>query len=313
MRVLVIGAGVVGSATGKGLRAWGHDVTFVDTSPAVVRRLQRDGYDATMRLSDTLAETSAEVAFISVPTPSAEDGSVSLSALDSAVRFLGMQLRNSSSPNPLLVVVRSTVPPGTTRHRVMPMLRQMAGPSPAVNYSVCFHPEFLRAVSAEEDFLRSWTLVAGIEDGFAEDTLRAVYGERAERLIVADLETAEMIKYTSNCFNATKISFANEVWLLASSLGVDGNRVLGIASEAAEGYWNPKYGTLGGRPFGGTCLPKDTLGLQHLAREHHVEMPLLSAVIQVNRRREQIEEATIAGPHWEPAPERPAVGRPVAA
>ena len=308
MDVLVVGAGVVGSATGRGLSKLGHRVRFVDTSPGVVVSLAREGFDACLPTEYSKQNFAPRVAILSVPTPEMPDGQVNLSYIDKAAQFCANNVVGTNADDHVTIVVRSTVPPGTTRSRILPRIVETVGSDPGSTYSICFHPEFLRAVSAEEDFMNPWAIVAGVEDNRSREAIMKLYEKIECGVMFTDIETAEMIKYASNCFNATKISFSNEIWNLAAKLGLNGNRVLAIARNTAEGYWNQTYGTLGGRPYGGTCLPKDTSGLLSFAQRLGVDMPLLSAVIEVNDRMEamaddgEVAQATIAGPYREPSP-----------
>jgi UDPglucose 6-dehydrogenase len=98
------------------------------------------------------------------------------------------------------------------------------------------------------------------------------------------------MKYVHNCFNAAKISFSNEMWLLGRKLGIDANLALQLASSSAEGYWNPKYGVVGGAPYGGACLPKDVKSFLTFAKSINIEMPLLSAVMSVNENIESLNK-----------------------
>ena len=208
MRVLQIGAGVVGSATGKGLEQLGHEVCFVDANAEVVRGLGLEGYSAYSPSDYAVSLFAPEIALISVPTPSLPDGQVDLSYL---------------AEERVTVVVRSTVLPGTTRNRVIPTLESASGRRHGEGFSVCFNPEFLRAASATEDFLNPWIVVVGVQDNLGHEAIQRLYSYAEAPLVVTDLETAEMVKYTSNCFNAAKISYANETWLLSKQLGLDGN------------------------------------------------------------------------------------------
>ena len=290
MRVLQIGAGVVGSATGKGLEQLGHEVCFVDANAEVVRGLGLEGYSAYSPSDYAVSLFAPEIALISVPTPSLPDGQVDLSYLAESLDFCGSRVIRRQADERVTVVVRSTVLPGTTRNRVIPTLESASGRRHGEGFSVCFNPEFLRAASATEDFLNPWIVVVGVQDNLGHEAIQRLYSYAEAPLVVTDLETAEMVKYTSNCFNAAKISYANETWLLSKQLGLDGNRVLRIAQRAAEGYWNPQYGTFGGQPFGGTCLPKDAAALLSFGERLGIDLPLVRAVTEVNRRMEKMAD-----------------------
>lgn len=307
-KILVVGSGVVGQATGKGLIKKGHKVTFVDTNIQIIRELSQEGFEA--RLPNELEDVSAEIAMFCVSTPSKNDGSVNLDYITNAIVNYGKWLRHKREREDSwdLVVVRSTVPPGTTRRILLPLLEKSSGLIAGEDFGLCMQPEFLRAKSSEEDFLYPWATVIGELDQRSGDVLAEIYVDFGSKIFRVNLETAELVKYVHNCFNAAKISFSNEIWLLGSKLGIDANLVLEIAVNTAEGYWNSHYGTIGGQPYGGTCLPKDTKGLEAFAKEIGVSIPLLSAVISVNSRMEELARqgvvppATIAGHNWRPSP-----------
>lgn len=307
MRILIVGAGVVGSATGKGLHRLGHSVTFVDVSPDVVSAITKLNYNAYLPQAKELSELEPELVMICVPTPEMANGQVNTAYVYHALEFCAHRvIRKARNTHPI-IVLRSTVPPGTTRNQVIPALERLTGMRHSEGFSVVFNPEFLRAVSAEEDFLAAWVIVAGAEDFIAKQAVCLLYEGLDETPIFTSLEVAETVKYVANCFNATKISFANEMWLLANQLQLNGDEILSLASRAAEGFWNPSYGTKGGQPFGGSCLPKDTAGLAHYSKERGIHLPLLNAVIEVNNRISdlvssgEVSKSTIEGPNWSSA------------
>jgi len=208
-----------------------------------------------------------------------------------------------------LLVIRSTVPIGTTRNLLLPLLEKYSGLKVGKDFGLCMQPEFLRAQSNEEDFLHPWVTVIGQYDQRSGDVLEKMYTAFESKIFRVDLEVAEFQKYVHNCFNATKISFSNEMWLLGAKIGIDANLALEIMASTAEGSWNQGYGTIGGRPYGGTCLPKDTKGLLTFAQERYgIDMPLLSAVISINSEMEELAKqgvvpsTTIAGLKWQPSP-----------
>jgi UDPglucose 6-dehydrogenase len=214
-----------------------------------------------------------------------------LSAFLGGVRDVGEALRTSDQIH--TVVVRSTVPPGTTLRLVQPLLEETSGKPEGVGFTLASNPEFLRAASAAEDFRHPWMTVVGARTKrTAErlaDLLRPFGGELR---VFDDPTTTETIKIVHNVFNAVKISFWNEVWTLAKALDVDPNAVSGTVALSAEGSWNTSYGITGGAPYGGACLPKDTNGLLGLARSIGVDMPLLKAAVAVNEDMAALAERT---------------------
>lgn len=286
MRIGIIGGGVVGSATGQGLATWGHEVVFCDTSEAARERLENAG--AVAMAPAEFRDVGTDATFISVSTPTV-DGRIDLAYIRGAAYELGLRLRNQARGH--VVVVRSTLPPGTTQKVIIPILIAQSGLKIGIDFHPAYNPEFLREVSAEADFLSPWLTVIGTSDENARRLLVSLYeGVVPQGSVVhVDIPTAEIIKYTSNLFNATKISFTNEIWQICRRLGIDGDLVMHTASRTAEGMWNPQYGIRGGFPYGGACLPKDTLAFFNFAKSMGMSMELLESVISVNERVAELQ------------------------
>ncbi len=277
MRALIVGAGVVGRATGIALRDWGHEVVLCEQVEQ--RREQLKDQDGFLVFSPETVPSSPPygVALICVNTPTVE-GRVDLTAVkeacDQVESLLEERLHNLT--NDTIVIIRSTVPPGTTKNL-----------EEGKRFSVCHWPEFLRATSAVEDSLTPRIVVIGAERTWARDKVLALFPTSLS-VITVDSITAELIKYANNLYNATKISFTNEMGKIAGRLGVDSNTVMQAVSNSAEAMWNPTYGIRGGFPYGGACLPKDTVGFQGFAQDMMLQTPLLDAVIQVNESMETV-------------------------
>jgi UDPglucose 6-dehydrogenase len=281
--VVIIGSGVVGSSTGKGFAAAGHAVRFVDIDDGRVGALRGEGYRATTTVE--LPDRPAFI-FLTLPTPNRELR-YDLSALTGGARAVGEALREATAFH--TVVVRSTVPPGTCERVVQPLLEQVSGKRVNQGFALASNPEFLRAATALEDFLFPWMTVIAARSRSTVDRLcgltRSFGGELRT---FDDPAAAEMVKCCHNIFNATKISFWNEMWLVCQKLGLTADDIATTVSRSAEGSTNPDYGIRGGAPYGGACLPKDTKGFIGLAEQIGVPMPLLSAVIQVNDALEDL-------------------------
>jgi UDPglucose 6-dehydrogenase len=154
-----------------------------------------------------------------------------------------------------------------------------------VGFELASNPEFLRAVSAVEDFRRPWVTVIGSRSATAIarlGDLLAPFG--GELRTFPDPVAAEFVKCAHNIFNATKISFWNEMWLVARPLKQDLDPIAATVAASAEGSTNPRYGIRGGAPYGGMCLPKDTRGFLGFSADINVDMPLLQAVVAINDR-----------------------------
>ena len=283
LRIGVIGAGVVGQATGKGLAHYGHKIVFCDANPARVEDLQQQGYFAVSPNDFIQHRNDATMICVGTPTNAME---IDLSHLRSACQLMASILQLTNEYH--LVVVRSTLPPGTTQDLVIPLLEEGSGKLAGQDFGVCYNPEFLREVSALDDFVTPWVIVLGANDTGSERAARQIYEPISSRLempvTVTNLRSAEMIKYAHNLYNATKISYTNEIWSVCQDLSIDGDLVMSTISQSAEAMWNPNYGIKGGFPYGGSCLPKDTVAFLAFAEEHGLEMKLLDAVVQVNEQ-----------------------------
>ena len=279
-RIFMIGSGVVGAATGEGFRTAGHDVTFVDTSPARVEELRRRGLD--VRTTIDLSSEPDSFVLLTLPTPNFGIG-YDLSAFTAGTAAVGRALAGSRARH--TVVVRSTVPPGTTEGLVRTLLEENSGKTAGVDFGLASNPEFLRAATAEQDFKSPWMTVIASREESTVDLLKGLlepFG--GEMRTFSNPAEAELVKCAHNIYNAAKISFWNEMWLVAQRIGVDLDGVSSTVAASAEGSINPLYGIRGGAPYGGVCLPKDTKGFLGYAAEIGVEMPLLRAVVDTNDR-----------------------------
>lgn len=289
-RIFIIGSGVVGSATGRGFLQMGHDVTFVDVLPERVADLRAAGYDARREL-DLAGEQPAYI-FLTLPTPN--DGPrYDLTAFTGGVIDVAKALRTAEESH--TVVVRSTVPPLTTANLVKPLLEAHSGKGEGRGFTLASNPEFLRAASADEDFRWPWMTVIGASNKRVQERLAGLLAPFGGELRVFDQpETAEMVKIVHNVFNATKISFWNEIWRVCQEVGIPHEEVATTVAKSAEGSFNINYGIRGGAPYGGVCLPKDTNGMLGFAEEFGVSMPLLESVVAVNNSMEHVS-ALVSG------------------
>jgi len=318
MRVSVIGTGYVGLVTGVGLAEQGHQVVCVDSDPEKIAKIQRgevpfferglEGLlrstlgtrlDATTDLRRAVLET--ELSLIAVGTPSREGGEIDLSSVEAVARQVGEVLRDKPAYH--VVVVKSTVVPGTTEDVVLPLLEQAAAKRAGRDFGVGMNPEFLTEGEAVQDFFFPDRLVLGAIDERTHYTLDALYaGFPSVERVHTTPRTAEMIKYASNALLATLISFSNEVGNLCAALAAGGGRV--DVAEVMRGLHLSKYlrtalpeGSAITAPlaaflwpgcgFGGSCLPKDVQALIARGRQAGVAMPLLEAVIGINKRQPQ--------------------------
>src|SRR5829696_4227440 len=183
-----------------------------------------------------------------------------LSAFVDGTRAVGRALAGASAFH--TVVVRSTVPPGTCEQVVQPLLEQDSGKRVNEGFALASNPEFLRAATALEDFLFPWMTVIGARSRSTVDRLCGLTQSFGGEVRTFDNPAAaEMVKCCHNIFNAAKISFWNEMWLVCQRLGLAADDIATTVSRSAEASTNPDYGIRGGAPYGGACLPKDTKGV----------------------------------------------------
>lgn len=281
-RIVVVGSGVVGQATGKGFAKKGHSVRYVDINPTTIAKLRAQGLDA--MTADEVDWNTVDLVMLAVSTPSV-GGKIVLDYIESAALDVGRGLATTS--NYITVVVRSTVPPTSTEQRITPILEQASGKRAGVGFGVAMNPEFLRAVSNEQDFARPWITILGTNEQHTKDMLDELYKPFGALIVHCTPTEAEMIKYVNNVYNAVKISYFNEVYAICQQLGVDGHLVGAAVARSAESMWNPLYGTRGGVPYGGACLPKDTVAFMQFVRERGWEHLMLEATIAVNEHLEE--------------------------
>jgi GDP-mannose 6-dehydrogenase len=301
MKVTVFGLGYVGIVTAACLAEDGHDVIGVDVSdekvtlvnsgasPIVedsigelISRNSAEGrLGATTDADKALAH--AEVAFVCVGTPSKPDGSLDLSFVEGVARQIGAHARNRTQP--LLVVFRSTMLPGSMHGVVIPAMQMSAGPGLGGACRVVYHPEFLREGSSVRDFYHPPKIVVGASTADDADPLWNVYGSRYEApRITCGIEVAEMVKYCDNLFHALKITFANEIGQFCVAHGVDSQQVMEIFVQDTALNISPRY-LQPGFAFGGSCLPKDLRAFLANARAKALELPMLQGVLPSNRHQ----------------------------
>lgn len=254
--ISIIGSGVVGRGVAAGLVA-DNKIIFHDIDQNTVRTLAAAGKTATTDLQYAIANS--ELSFLAVPTPTT-DGKIRLEAIDAATKALSDVLQQLDRYH--VFCIKSTITPGTTERLVIPNL-EASGKRCGHDFGVVYNPEFLTEISA------SWTEdTAFKKDIFSEDKI--VVGEGPERragdavvslyqhlktpVFRTDYRTAEFIKYAANCCLAARISYWNEIGLIAAGLGIDSQKVADIVSMDKR---IGKYGTVHGKAFGGKCLPKD--------------------------------------------------------
>lgn len=284
----IIGSGVVGKAMGRGFEEKGYKVTYVDTKEDIVARLRALGKSAYTPEGLRNSGMKHDVYFLTVSTPT-EDGKINLSYLESATKNLGALL--STPDEYCVIVVKSTVPPGTTETLVINNIEAISGKRVGIDFGVCMSPEYLREASAEQDFTEPWIIVIGEYDQRSGDALQNVYNAFNSPIFRTTLQEAEMQKYVHNLFNATKITFFNEMRGVCERLGLDADTIFPLVAKSAEGMWNPNYGIRNLGSYSGSCLPKDTQAFLKWTKDKDFEAVLLEAVIKVNNTfKRQVEK-----------------------
>jgi len=300
MKISVVGSGYVGLITAAGFAEKGHEVLCVDIDkqkvgminerkpPIYEKGLQEildhvvpEKLKATLDLESAVLGT--EVTFICVGTPSDDDGSINLKYVKEVSAQLGRILKKKKTYH--VVVVKSTIIPGSTEEHVIPALERESGRKAGKDFGVVMNPEFLREGVAVVDFMNPDRIVIGSYDAKSGDVIESLYYKFKAPVLRVSLKTAEMIKYTANSMLATKISFINEVGNVCKKLGVD---VYDVAKGIGLDHRIGPHFISAGPGFGGSCFPKDVKALVHKAEEVGVKTLLLESVLAVNDNQPKV-------------------------
>jgi len=296
VKLSIIGSGYVGLVTGVCFASLGHNVVFVDIDQKKVDKINssvppifEEGLEELMqRFSDRIMATTdysyavgnSECTFICVGTPSQPDGSLDTRYIESAGLSLGRALAVKTGPHG--VIMKSTVLPGTTETILAPIIERESGKTVHGDIGLGCNPEFLKEGVAVDDFTHPDRVVLGCGDAIAEKILDELYGSFECPKVKTTIQTAEMIKYVSNAFLATKISFANEIGNLCKQLGIDTREVfygVGLDSRINPSFFGAGVG------FGGSCFPKDVRALVACERKNGLDPQILDAVLSVNENQ----------------------------
>ncbi|MCS6923071.1 MAG: UDP-glucose/GDP-mannose dehydrogenase family protein [Fimbriimonadales bacterium] len=303
MRISVFGLGYVGAVSAACLAREGHTVVGVDIDPYKLDLIRQgkapivekdlepllkqavDSGKLTVTDDATEAVHNTELSLLCVGTPSKENGDLRTDYLERVARQIGEAL--ITKPDYHLVVIRSTVLPGTTEEIVLPILEEMSGKRVNEHFGVAVNPEFLREGTAIADYYDPpFTVIGAAREADAE-RVASLYESVKAQLFLVSIRTAEMIKYACNAFHALKITFANELGMLCKAEGIDSHEVMRVFCADTKLNISCKYLTPG-FAFGGSCLPKDLRALTYRARVNDLELPMLEAILPSNRR--QIEQ-----------------------
>jgi UDPglucose 6-dehydrogenase len=304
--ISIIGSGVVGSATGKGFHRLGHNVIFFDISKHRLATLSEEGYNVASSLKEAIS--TSEITFVCVNTPHGGEKNVGgnydegqdllnedlgkhqdLSQILSASRELAVAL-NDNAIEKRHLVFRSTMLPGTIRNVVIDYLDANCNLKRGKDYDVLYNPEFLRQNSALDDFFNPDRVVIGQEIAGSSSPLSDLYSSLTKNIIITGYEEAEMIKYASNCFLALKISYFNQIEMMCKKMGINAEQVsLAASLDNRIG----SYGTRGGRPFGGSCFPKDTEAFASFASKMDMDPDLIETAISINKQIDDLSSTKL--------------------
>jgi len=299
MKISIFGLGYVGAVSAGCLAKDGHDVIGVDPNQTKVdlintgqtpiieneigeiiqNAVQVGNLKATVSAEEAIA--ASEMSFICVGTPSQFNGSLDLSYVRRVCEKIGNILKSKDAFH--VVVVRSTMLPGSMRSLVIPVLEEASSKVAGEGFGVCNNPEFLREGTSVYDFYHPPKTVIGETDARSGDLLASIYAKMNAPLIRTQVEVAEMVKYTDNNWHAVKVAFSNEIGAICKQAGIDSHEVMDIFCQDTKLNISPYY-MKPGFAFGGSCLPKDVRALTYKANRMDLDLPLLNNVIRSNRR-----------------------------
>jgi len=297
MKLSIFGLGYVGTVTSACFARDGHEVIGVDVNPQKVALLN-DGKSPIVEeeIGDMVMENvragrlrateeahdaimNSDLSLICVGTPSNGNGSLSLYSVISVCRSIAQVLRHKKEYH--LIVLRSTVLPGTVNRVILPLLEQESGKRLCNGFGLCFNPEFLREGSSVKDFYAPPFTLIGARDRAIAEKAQELYNHLDAPVYLTSIEVAETIKYASNAYHALKIAFANEMGTYCKALGIDSHQVMEIF--AADNKLNISTAYLKpGFAFGGSCLPKDLRALLYEAKIHDLQLPVLQSILPSN-------------------------------
>ncbi len=295
--ISVFGLGYVGTVTAACLAHKGNSVIGVDLSAGKVEAMEAGRspiveprvtelveechkacrLHATSNSEEAVLKT--EISFLCVGTPSLRNGKLDLGHIEPVCREIGTALKKKNTFH--LVVLRSTVLPGTAETIVVPALEKASGKKIGKDFGVCVNPEFMREGTAVADFLEPAMTIIGAADPSHSAMLRELYAWAPGHMFETSFRSAEMTKYVCNAWHAVKVSFANEVGTLAKQLGVDAESVVEIFTADTKLNISPSY-LKPGFAFGGSCLPKDVRALNYRAKELDLKLPLFESILLSN-------------------------------
>ncbi len=298
MKISVIGSGYAGLVNAVGFAHLKNQVTCADIDPKKIDQinsgkspiyeegledmlkdsLEKGNIKATTNIEQAVTQT--DLTFIAVGTPSNEDGSINLKYIETVSKDIGNILKNKESYH--LIIVKSTVVPGTTEDVVGTIIEQTSGKKRGQDFGLAMSPEFLREGKAMNDYLNPDRVVIGAHDKKSADILLELNKPLTGNIITTDIKTAEMIKYTSNAFLAAKISFTNEIGNICKKLNID---VYDVMKGVGADFRISGYFLNAGCGFGGSCFPKDVKAIIAKSKQLGYTPALLESAITVNKNQ----------------------------
>jgi GDP-mannose 6-dehydrogenase len=297
MKISVLGLGYVGAVSAGCLARDGHEVIGVDPErtkvelinagrPPIIEKdigriiaeqVECGRLRATSDVVEAVRHT--DLALVCVGTPSLPNGGIDLKYIRRVCEQIGKAI--ATHPGAPVIVMRSTMLPGTMRDVVIPILERSSGKRAGEEFGVCINPEFLREGTAVHDYDHPPKTVIGEVNRASGDLLAALYARMPGPMIRTDIETAEMVKYADNAWHALKVGFANEVGNLCKAVGVDAHKVMEIFCQDQKLNLSPYY-LKPGFAFGGSCLPKDVRALLYKAKNLDLQLPILASILPSN-------------------------------
>jgi GDP-mannose 6-dehydrogenase len=308
MNISIFGLGYVGCVSIGCLAKNGHHVIGVDVSQVKVDQINagkatiiekdidhiiadqraKGNIEATTDSKEAILKT--DISIVAVGTPSSDKGHLNLDFIFKVAEIAGLGIKEKNDFH--IIAIRSTIMPGTC-DKFATIVEEVSGKKRNVDFAIVDNPEFLREGTAVEDYYNPPLTLIGSDNNEAAETVASLYRQLPGEVIVTDLKIAEIMKYVNNTFHALKISFGNEIGNICSEMGIDSHKVMEIFCKDKQLNISPYY-FKPGFAFGGSCLPKDLKGLQTLAHDLYVNVPVIDSInksneLQISRAVEIIQ------------------------